>query len=527
MPDHPSLTRYRGMRDFGRTPEPAGGSPWTDGSGPRFVVQRHRARRLHYDLRFEIDGVLVSWAVPKGPTLDPAARRNAVHVEDHPVEYLDFEGVIPAGQYGGGDVIVWDAGTWEPHGTDDPVAAVAAGELHAEVFGHKLRGRLVLVRRERADGGKEQWLLLHKRDEHAVEGWDPEEHPRSVLTGRTNEEVAADPDRLWRSDLPAAEASVALRPPPVAPVSEEELAALDALDAGGTWDVFGRRIRVRDLDEVVVHGRSGGRPVTRRELVGYAARIAPTVLPYVRGRGVELHRSAGGADDRLVRQRRLPTRVPAWLRRAEVAEASGRAITALAPDEPAALVWAAASGAVEWHMWTSTTDESDVPALAVVGLRPGPRSRWADLLAVARVYWSALDHLSVRAGAVVTGDGGLEVRVPVGRGTTFEQARRWVEQLSRAVTGVVPDLVDPDVRDPRRVRLDHAANAVGRTVVAPYSPRAVAGAPVARPVAWEELDDPSLRPATVTIRTVPDRLAERGDPSRALLSVDQALPRLD
>ena len=101
------------------------------------MVQRHRARRVHYDLRFEIDGVLVSWAVPNGPTLDPAVRRLAVHVEDHPIEYLDFEGVIPRGQYGGGDVIVWDTGTWEPHGTDDPAAAVAAGDFHADVTGQQ------------------------------------------------------------------------------------------------------------------------------------------------------------------------------------------------------------------------------------------------------------------------------------------------------------------------------------------------------------------------------------------------------
>ena len=100
----------------------------------RFVVQRHRARRLHYDLRFEIDGVLASWAVPRGPTLDPRAKRTAVHVDDHPMEYFDFEGVIPSGEYGGGDVIVWDLGTWEPRGTEDPAAAVGAGELHAEVF---------------------------------------------------------------------------------------------------------------------------------------------------------------------------------------------------------------------------------------------------------------------------------------------------------------------------------------------------------------------------------------------------------
>ncbi|HEX9035030.1 MAG TPA: DNA polymerase ligase N-terminal domain-containing protein, partial [Streptosporangiaceae bacterium] len=142
------LAHYQSKRDFSRTPEPAGAAPGTGAVAGqrRFVVQRHRARRLHYDLRFEIDGVLVSWAVPNGPTMDPAVRRLAVHVEDHPVEYLDFEGVIPAGEYGGGDVIVWDLGTWEPHDTDDPAAAVAAGELHVDVAGSKLSGRLVLVR---------------------------------------------------------------------------------------------------------------------------------------------------------------------------------------------------------------------------------------------------------------------------------------------------------------------------------------------------------------------------------------------
>ena len=172
------------------------------------MVQRHRARRLHYDLRFEIDGVLVSWAVPKGPTLDPKVKRIAIHVEDHPIEYLDFEGVIPAREYGGGDVIVWDIGTWQPHDTDDPAAAVAAGELHADVNGHKLHGRLVLVRSGRDRSDQDQWLLLHKNDDDAVEGWDPEEHPRSVLSGRTNDEVKANPERMWRSDLPAAQASV-------------------------------------------------------------------------------------------------------------------------------------------------------------------------------------------------------------------------------------------------------------------------------------------------------------------------------
>src|ERR1700745_855745 len=120
------LERYREKRRFDRTPEPAG-SVAPPGDAPRFVVQKHRARRLHYDFRLEIDGVLVSWAVPKGLTLDPSQRHLAVHVEDHPLEYADFEGVIPKGEYGGGDVIVWDRGQWAPAKPRDPARPVARG----------------------------------------------------------------------------------------------------------------------------------------------------------------------------------------------------------------------------------------------------------------------------------------------------------------------------------------------------------------------------------------------------------------
>jgi DNA ligase D len=217
------LEEYQRKRDFGRTPEPsgagAGGAVATVPGGGRFTVQRHRATRLHYDFRLEIAGVLVSWAVPRGPTLDPGPRRMAIHVEDHPVEYLDFEGVIPAKQYGAGDVIVWDWGTWEPEAeTPDPTAAVAKGELKFRLHGEKLRGRFTIVRTSGRKTGQrpfendesEQWLLIHKRDEAAVDGWDAEDHPASVKTGRTNDEVKADRDAYWMSQAPTADAEIDL-----------------------------------------------------------------------------------------------------------------------------------------------------------------------------------------------------------------------------------------------------------------------------------------------------------------------------
>ncbi len=529
------LETYRSMRDFTRTPEPSGGR--SAGDPPvgqrRFVVQRHRARRLHYDLRFEMDGVLVSWAVPRGPTLDPKARRMAVHVEDHPLEYEDFEGVIPAGEYGGGDVIVWDRGTWEPHGTDDPVAAVAAGELHADVHGSKLHGRLVLVRRgDPEPDGKEQWLLLHKNDEHAVAGWDAEDHPRSVLSGRTNDEVKADPDRLWRSDLPAAEASIELRPATVPGPTDDELAALDDLGAaGGSWEVFGRRLRVTNLDKTLFPGRDGEPPVTKRELLRYAARIAPVALPYLRGRALNMHRyPEGAASGTGFWHKQLPSHAPGWLPRWDNPEADdGETTTYLVVDEPAALVWAANFGALEWHAWTSLTAQPRRPTYALVDLDPGTTTSWDDVLLLARLHRDAFEHLGVRAQPKLTGRRGIQIWIPIAPGPTFDDTRGWVERVSRTVGAVVPDLVSWrwEVRERGgQARLDYTQNAINKTLVAPYSPRAAAGAPVSAPITWDELDAPWLRPDAFTVRTVLDRVAERGDPFRSVLAADQVLPPL-
>jgi bifunctional non-homologous end joining protein LigD len=213
-----SLESYRRKRNFTRTSEPAGGHAATEAEARaagqeadrRFVVQRHRATRLHYDFRLEIDGVLMSWAVPRGPSMRPLERRMAAQVEDHPLDYFDFEGVIPRGEYGGGDVIVWDWGTWRPEETDDPGSAVRAGELKFELFGQKLRGRFVLVRTRSDARGRADWLLIHKRDEHADTAWEIDAHPESVKSGRTNDQVKEGLPAVWDSRAPAGDAEIDL-----------------------------------------------------------------------------------------------------------------------------------------------------------------------------------------------------------------------------------------------------------------------------------------------------------------------------
>jgi bifunctional non-homologous end joining protein LigD len=205
-----SLEEYWRKRRFEVTPEPQGARPERRPSAQRrFVVQRHRASRLHFDLRLEIGGVLVSWALPRGPSMRPLSKRHAARTEDHPLEYLGFEGIIPVGEYGGGDVIIWDQGTWEPEGLDDPSASLEDGELKLSLRGQRLRGRFVLVRTQREHQAREDWLLIHKPGPESDGHWDIRDHLTSVLSGLTNEEIAA------------------RRAPPIEPMPARSMADID------------------------------------------------------------------------------------------------------------------------------------------------------------------------------------------------------------------------------------------------------------------------------------------------------------
>ena len=902
------LEEYRRKRKFDKTPEPPPGDVG-DGMG-RFTVQRHRATALHYDFRLEVGGVLVSWAVPKGPTLDPRERRLAMRTEDHPIEYFDFEGVIPDKQYGAGDVIVWDWGTWEPEETDDPARAIAKGELKFRLHGEKLRGRFTIVRTDGRAGGKwaarddrEKWLLLHKRDEAAVEGWDAADHPKSVKSGRTNDEVAAGKPAVWDGRAPAATAEIDLsaareepmpdfippmratlatdafddpdwlfevkwdgyrieavirdgklklwtrnrqdaahyfptltgpaswieareaivdgevaaldekgrpsfsllqdvsglkglsgdRRPGPRPSAEEraaiplvyqafdllyldgrsllgvplehrkrllrsvlrehprvrfgghveehgrdflsaardqelegivaklrqspyepgrrsrswlklklrreqelvvagwlpgrgshkelgslivgvydgdalrhagqvgsginermrrelrarldelarrdsplepaprlkearwvdpkiviraefaewtkddilrqaafkgieigrdpgtvrreravetaaaaasaerkvrsmdtpetdakppaergrrrakpaddtptattdspgatkdELAALDALQREGHWTVGGHELRVTNLDKVLFPADDDHPALTKRDLIRYYVTIAPMLLPYLRDRGTTLHRYPDGAGKQGFWQKDLPGHTPTWVERWTFHHREEGPKDYVIVDRVATLAWLAQEAAIELHPWTSRAEAPDQPTYALIDVDPGPETEWPEVVTLARLYRSALDHLGVIGAPKVTGKRGIQVWIPVRAGYAFDDTRSWVESVSRAVGSMVPDLVSWQWAKRSRggkARLDYTQNAINKTLVAPYAVRPAPGAPVSAPIAWDELDDPALRPDRWTIGDIGERVSKVGDLFSPALGTGQELPDL-
>jgi bifunctional non-homologous end joining protein LigD len=505
--------RYTAKRDFTATPEPSEMRRHVraDGERRRFLLQRHRARRLHYDLRLEIEGGLESWAVPKGPTLDADVKRLAVHVEEHPFDYGWFEGVIPSG-YGQGDVIVWDDGWWEPDPPTLDDAAIrkklAKGELTFRLHGRKIEGDFVIVQTR----GGDDWLLMHRKRDGSVPGWDAEDHPRSVLSGRTNEEVEERKPARWD--------------PPTA----DELAALDALGVKGTWTVGGVDIALTNLDKVLFPKSDGGPAVTKRDVVRHYAALAGWMAPYLANRPVNLRRFPDGIGAKGFWQKAVPDHAPHWLRRwPNLLADPGETRDYLLVDGAPALAWAANHGAVEIHPWTSTAADSQEPSYALIDIDPGEKTTWEDTLLLARLYRTALDHLGVVARPKVSGQRGIQIWVPIEPNHTFAESHAFVESLSHAVGAVVPELVSWKwLKDERKglARLDHTQNAINKTLVAPFSLRAAPGAPVSVPIEWDELDDPELRPDRWTIGDIGERLRTAGDPFLAIVGVRQALPQL-
>jgi bifunctional non-homologous end joining protein LigD len=328
--------------------------------------------------------------------------------------------------------------------------------------------------------------------------------------------------------------SAAGAPPSAKPAAatEAELTALAELGKEGVWSIGGRQLKLTNLDKVLFPPLEGSseEPITKRELIGYFARIGPAMLPHLAERPLNLHRFPNGVGGPSFWQKDIPSTAPDWLRRwTETGVDEREANTHLVADEVAALCWLGNQASFEVHAWTGRLEAPERPTFALVDIDPGEKTSWDETLTLARLYRTAFEHLGVRAYPKLTGKRGIQAWLPIVPKYGFSETSDWVEKLSRAIGAMVPDLVSWEwskADRKGRARLDYTQNTYIKTLVAPYAVRPVPGAAVSAPIRWAELDEPGLRPNSFTIRNVLDRVAELGDLFGPAQSDHQELPKL-
>ncbi len=482
-----TLTEYRAKRDFRNTPEPRP-APGRPRRQPIFVVQEHHARRLHYDFRLEVDGVLKSWAVPKEPSLDPAIKRLAVRVEDHPLAYASFEGTIPQGQYGAGTVRVWDRGTYEnlwarkdpPRDMDQ---AIDAGHVEILLHGRRLRGRFALVRLDRR-GGKENWLLIKMRDEYAV---------------RKDGQAA----RRSGSSTRRRPGALALATTPDGDSSEET-------------------VEVTHPDKVLFPEEG----ITKQDVFVFYKRVAPRLLPYLRDRPMTLERAPdgiGGAKP-VFWQKNTPAYYPDWIPRYEEHNEAGKLVRYALVNDAATLLYLVNQGTVTFHPWLSRQPHLDQPDFVLFDLDPGSGS-FADLVEISRALREELQGQSQQAFVKTSGKRGLHVLVPWRDRGGYDKARSWALDVAEKVVERLPGVATVERSKARRggrAYIDVMQNARGHHVVPPYVVRAVPAAMVSTPLDWHEVT-PRLDLGRFTLKTIFRRLSrQKVDPWAPLLEHLQA-----
>ena len=538
-----SLAEYRRKRDFQKTAEPTGKrSPSPRKRALRFVIQKHAASHLHFDLRLELDAVMKSWAVPKGPSLDPEAKRLAVEVEDHPIAYNAFEGTIPKGEYGGGTVMVWEQGVYAPFdggGAASVRRGLRDGKLDFLLEGERLHGAFTLVRTRgrtsgRAPATKPQWLLIKRSDRHADRTRDiVRDVTTSVASGRTMEEIAAKP-QAWHAA--PVRGSTAARPPakrlPTRPPNEGPAAAitaqLETLERGGG----GGTLRFEDTGTLLVshldriYFPADG--YTKGDVMRYYAALSRCTLPPLADRPLVLRRHPGGIHTRAFYQHKAPPR-PASGVRIEMVRAGAVTVPRLIGGDIGTLIQTVQLGAISTDPWHARVPSLDTPDYTVIDLDPGPKAAFASVVAVAHWTKDELDELGLRAAVKTSGSSGLHIYVPLPVGTSEEVARLIAQLVATRVATAHPAeaTIQRSVRSRRldSVYVDYLQNIRGKTVAAAYSVRALDGAPVSTPLTWDEVS-PTLDPRAFTILTVPRRVARIGDIWKSAMRAPRSLGRL-
>ena len=310
-------------------------------------------------------------------------------------------------------------------------------------------------------------------------------------------------------------------PPRQDPEDQAALATLRTLHGNAHWEIAGRRLPLTNLDKVL--WPTDG--ITKRDMIEYYVRMAPYMLPYLRDRPLSMQVFPDGIDGKSFWRKDKPSHAPAWIE--SWTYHGEKTKTYIVVNEVATLAWVANAGVIDLHPWHSRIDAPNDPDWAVFDLDPFEPATFRDVIDIAKLVKAALDHYAMHGVVKTSGQTGLQIYVPIRRGPDYTAVRNWVEEVGSAIDQAAPGRVSWEwavAKRTGRIRIDYTQNIINKTLAAPYSLRPARGAPVSTPIAWEELDDPELRPDRWNIATIAARVAETGDLFAPVLEADQDLP---